>query len=417
VQPPVLSAPDNSADEGAALLDEVAGLLGRFVVMSGAQRDAGALWVVHGHALDAAGMTPYLAITSPEKRSGKTRLLEVLALLVHEPLSTANISDAALFRVVDRQRPTLLIDEVDAIFGNRGREREELRGLLCAGYRAGATTHRMGGPKHTELQTFSVYCAKAFAGIGDCLPDTVSDRSIPIRLKRRTRDEQVERFRLRDVEHEATDLRERLAGWIEPRIDRLAALRPDLPDELDDRAQDVWEPLFAIADLAGGDWPERARAAALELSTGEERDTDSLTGQLIRDIHAVFIETDGEPLRTAKLIERLSAIEESPWGDYHGPGRSITAQALSRLLRAYRIKTMPIWTKGQTARGYKLEQFADAFLRVLGVRSVSGVRSGFAARAEPNAPNAPNAHPHEQNNGQHPDALHAQPEADDDIPF
>jgi len=202
----------------------------------------------HTHVFEAFGCTPYLAISSSEKRSGKTRLLEVLELLVRAPLPTANISDAALFRVIDDRHPTLLIDEVDAIFGKRS-QRDELRGIINAGYRRGATTHRMGGPNNTTLQTFSVYCPKAFAGIGDCLPETVSDRAIPIRLMRRTRGQTVERFRLREVEPEGHALRDRLADWLEPQLDYLVESRPSLPDELDDRAQDVWEPLLAVADL------------------------------------------------------------------------------------------------------------------------------------------------------------------------
>jgi Protein of unknown function (DUF3631) len=234
----------------AVLLDDVRRFIRRFVVLDNAQADAITLWASHTHVFDAFTCTPYLAITSPEKRSGKTRLLEVLELLVRKPLPTANISDAALFRAIDSNKPTLLVDEVDGIFGSKSREREELRGLLCAGFRRGAVAHRMGGTNNTTLQTFQVYSPKAFAGIGDCLPDTILDRSIPIRLKRRTRDEEVERFRLRDVQAEGDELRDRLADWLEPNRDHLAAARPDLPEELDDRAQDVWEPLLAIADLA-----------------------------------------------------------------------------------------------------------------------------------------------------------------------
>jgi Protein of unknown function (DUF3631) len=234
----------------ATLLDDVRTFIRCFVVLDDHQADALALWAAHTHVFNAFGVTPYLAITSAEKRSGKTRLLEVLELLVREPLATVNISDAALFRVVDAKSPTLLMDEVDAVF--KSREREDLRGLLNAGYRRGAVAHRMGGTNNRKLETFAVYCPKAFAGIGDCLPDTITDRAIPIRLKRRTRSEHVERFRLRDVEPEGHTLRDRLADWLEPQRDHMAVQRPTLPDELDDRAQDVWEPLLAIADLTGG---------------------------------------------------------------------------------------------------------------------------------------------------------------------
>lgn len=380
----------------STILDDVRTFVRRFVVLDDAQADAVTLWVAHSHVFDAFGVTPYLAITSAEKRSGKTRLLEVVELLVREPLPTANISDAALFRVIDAKSPALLLDEVDAIF--KSREREELRGLLNAGYRRGALAHRMGGANNRELQTFAVYCPKAFAGIGDCLPDTITDRSIPIRLKRRKRNEQVERFRLRDVTPEGQELRDRLADWLEPQHDHLTGSRPALPDELDDRAQDVWEPLLAIADLA--EWNDRARQAALELSAGAEREDDSLTVRLLVDVHGAF---NGDPgLKTSDLLARLHAVEESPWADWYG--KPLSPHGLSRLLKPYRIKTMPIWVDGETVRGYKLDQFADAFERS-GVRSVRDVRSESPSQNGPNAPNAPNANPQEAS------------DPDDDIPW
>jgi Protein of unknown function (DUF3631) len=387
-------------DPRMGVLDDVVRFARSFVVLTKVQADTLALWAGHTHAAEAAETTPYLFLTSAEKRSGKTRLLEVLELVVHEPLPTANITEAALFRAIEDLKPTLLLDEVDAIFGNKAREREDLRGLLNAGYRRGAVARRMGGTRMTTLEAFRVYCPKAFAAIGR-LPDTITDRSIVIRLQRKTRDEQVERFRRRSAQPTGESLRDRLADWLEPQIDYLHDLRPDLPDELDDRAQDCWEPLLAIAHLAGGDWPERARAAALELSGNGEREDDSKTALLLKDIHTVFENGSGDRLRTTDLIDELSKIEESPWGDWYG--KPITPQALSKLLQPHRIKTMPVWVEGKTVRGYQREQFADAFLRVLGVRSVRDVRSGSASEAAPNAPNAPNAlHTGESENGHNP---------------
>lgn len=242
-----------------------------------------------------------------------------------------------------------------------------------------------------DAQTFPVFCPKAFAGIGDCLPDTITDRSIPIRLKRRTRTEQVERFRLRDVEPEGQALRDRLADWLEPQHDHIAASRPALPDELDDRAQDVWEPLLAVADLA--DWSERARCAAVALSTGQEREDDSLTVVLLRDIYGYFNSNGHDRVRTADLLAHLHAIEDSPWGDWYG--KTLNAHSLSRLLKPYRIQTMPVRVEGEPARDYKREQFADAFARALGVTGVTGVTSQSASQNGSNASNACNAYPSE----------------------
>jgi Protein of unknown function (DUF3631) len=378
------------------LLDDVVRFVRRFVVLSDHQADAVALWISHTHAMDAADATPYLTITSPEKRCGKSRLLlDVFPPLIHEPLPTANISDAALFRAIEKNKPTLLLDEIDAVFGSKAREREELRGLLNAGYRRGLKAHRMGGTNARTLEAFEVFCPKAFAGIGESLPDTITDRAITIRLQRRLPEEAIERFRQRLVAPEAEELRDRLADWLEPQLAELRSAWPNLPDELDDRAQDVWEPLLAIAELAGGEWPERARRAAVALS-GPEAKADaeeSKTALLLRDIYTVFDNGAGDRLRTTELIEQLSAIEESPWGDWFG--KPITPQTLSKLLRPHRIRTLPIWVEGATVRGYKREQFEEAFHRVLGVRCVRDVRSESPSEAAPNAPNAPNAQPTE----------------------
>jgi hypothetical protein len=353
---------DSALDDLARTLDDVSTFVRRFVVITPAQADTVALWVAHTHAVEAADTTPYIAVTSAEKRSGKTRLLEALELLVHSPLPTANISDAALFRAINELHPTLLFDEVDAVF--KSREREDLRGMLNAGYRRGAVAFRMGGKRMSDLESFEVYCAKAFAGIGDCLSDTIKDRAIPIRLQRRTREEPVERFRRREAQPEAEAIRIALERVLQMHVKTLKAARPDLPAELDDRAQDSWEPLLAIADAAGDEWATRARTAALALSIGEEREDNSLTAKLISDIYSVFAETGEERMRTADLIEHLSKIEESPWGDWYG--KPITPHAVAKLLKAYRIKTMPVRVHGEKARGYKVEQFSDAFRRVLG---------------------------------------------------
>lgn len=373
----------------ASLLEEVRGFLRRFVVMSDAQLDAVTLWAAHTHAIDAADATPYLHASSAEPRSGKTRLLEVLELLVHEPVATVNISDAALFRVVQEQRPTLLFDEVDAIFGPKANgNREDLRGMLNAGYRRGATVRRMGGAKMTQLETFSVFCPKALAGIG-ALPGTIADRTIAIRLLRRVREERVERFRRRLAAPEGHELRDRLADWLEPQLEELERAEPVLPDALDDRAQDCWEPLFAIADLAGGAWPARTRLAALALADERAEESASLGVRLLADLHAVFEESGETRLRTADLLERLCRVEESPWGDWYG--KTLSAQALSKLLQPYRIKTMTIKVEGEPVRGYKREQFEDAWARQTGVTRVTGVTTEFTSHAEGNAGNAGNA--------------------------
>ena len=149
-----------------------------------------ALWVVHTYLLDCFGISPRLAITSPEKGCGKTTPLDVLSQLVWRPLPTANASAAAIFRVVELQRPTLLIDEADTFLP----ENEELRGILNSGHRQGGSVIRTVGEEF-EPRSFSTYSACAIALIGR-LPATLADRSVPIELRRRRTTNQSSRFGL-----------------------------------------------------------------------------------------------------------------------------------------------------------------------------------------------------------------------------
>ena len=355
--------------QGAALLEAFVSFLRRFVIVSEAQADAIALWILHGYCIEAAFATPYLAITSAEKCSGKSRLLEVLAVLVARPLRSASTTEAALFRSLSvSPPPTLLMDEVDALFGPKANgNHEDLRALLNAGYRRGTPVLRCVGERNTQVKEFQVFGPKALAGIG-ALPDTVADRSLPIRLKRRAPNEPLERFRMRDAESEAKELRAQAEEFAAAYLEELAAARPELPDELDDRAQDACEPLVAIADCAGGSWPVRARTAFVALR-GQEQEADelSLGIRLLADIRQVFGSEESPPLSTEALLEALAAIEEAPWGDFYGA--RLTPRRLARLLRPYGIRPRDVRVDDKALKGYRQVDFRDAFRRYLSPQS------------------------------------------------
>src|SRR5215211_677724 len=237
-----------AAESCVALLGEIAALLRRFVVMTDPQTRVVAVWAVHTYLLGACDATPYLAITSAEKRSGKTRLLEVLELLVARPWFTGRTTAAVLPRKIDADSPTLLLDESDAAFAGDKEYAEALRGVLNTGHRRGGrATVCVGQGANISFKDFSTYCPKAIGGIGK-LPDTVADRAIPIRLERRAPGERVDRFRRREVEPQAQQVRYRLSALAEVAETLLDDAHPALPDELDDRAWDGIEPLLAIAE-------------------------------------------------------------------------------------------------------------------------------------------------------------------------
>lgn len=328
-QEAVEAATKGPAPETGELLDAIEQVIKRFVILSDEQRDALALWVLHAFAIDAADTTPYLAITSPEKRSGKSRLLEVLAQLVPRAMEAANISDAALFRALggDGLPVTLLFDEIDAVFGPRqAQNKEELRGLINAGYRRGAKAWRcVGEGSKQEAKPFPVFGPKALAGIGD-LPDTVADRSVPIRLRRKSREEQVERGRFKTIKAATGPIAAAATRWAEVSTETLREAEPSLPDELSDRAQDGAEPLLAIADLAGEKWAARSRESLIALH--RERGDEGASGgiQLLADIRAAF--GDADKLPTVDLIEKLKLDDEGPWKAWGRAGDGITPRSL-----------------------------------------------------------------------------------------
>jgi len=345
---------------GAIALEDVAVALSRFVAFpSPAARDAVALWVAHAHVVDAFESSPRLALLSPEPASGKTRTLEVLELLCPRPMHVLNASTAAVFRSIGGERPTLLLDEVDAIFGRRpGDENEELRALLNAGHRPGANIPRCVGPT-MEVKRFPVYAALALAGLGD-LPDTLMSRSIIVRMRRRAPTEDVEPFRYRLAGPELADVRDRLATWLDSIREDLAGHWPELPDGITDRPADCWEPLLAIADLAGGDWPRRARVACVELCRVAEGREASLGIRLLTDLRAVF--GDDDRLTTEVALTRLHELDEAPWAELRG--RPLDARGLARRLHAYGVHSTKVKIAGKL-QGYRREDLWDSWQRYL----------------------------------------------------
>jgi putative DNA primase/helicase len=343
---------------GARLLDDLAASARRFIVLPKHGDTALALWVLFTYLIDAVNVAPIMALASPEKRCGKTTALAWLSRLIYRVLPASNITPAALFRAVEAWKPTLLIDEADSFL----RENEELRGVLNSGHtRATAYVIRTVG-EDFEPRRFSTWGAKAVALIGH-LPDTLHDRSIVLDMRRKLPGERVEKLRYAsDAEFE--ELAGKCIRFAKDCAERVGAVRITLPDGLNDRAADNWEPLFAIAEAAGGDWPERARAAALVLS-GAEQEAPSLNVELLADIRKAF-ETEGiDRIPGAELIKILCADPERPWATF-ARGKEMTQAKLARRLSGFGIISKPIrMPDGRAPRGYLIGQFEEAFERYL----------------------------------------------------
>lgn len=355
------------------LLQELDNLLGRYVAFPNEHaRLAVALWVLHCHAIDAAESTPRLAFLSPEKGSGKTRALEVLGLVVPRPMHAVNMSASALYRLVADKQPTLLLDEADTYLGNTiAKQHEDLRGLINAGHRRGAMVYRSEvAGKAVKVVDFPAFAACALAGIGD-LPDTILDRAIIVAMKRRAPDEHVEPFRERIARAEVADLPERIADWAKQYVETPRSEWPVMPTGISDRAADVWEPLLAIADEAGGDWPHRARDAALSLNAARAQRDPSLGVQLLADCRRLFNALGVDRLATEQLVHELTQLDDSPWGDLRG--KPLDARGLAKRLRRYDVRPGDHRFDDAVRKGYLREDFHDAWQRYLPVADVADV--------------------------------------------
>lgn len=365
--------------EPAKLLQQLEAFLGRFIAYpSEHARLAHTLWIAHTHFMEQWESTPRIAFLSPEPGSGKSRCLEVTEPLVPRPVHAVNTTPAYLFRKVSDPdgAPTILYDEVDTLFGPKAKDNEDVRGMLNAGHRRGAVAGRcVTKGKIVETEELPAYCAVALAGLND-LPDTIMSRSIIVRMRRRAPGEQVEPWRLRINRPEAEELYDALAGWAA--TDRHRIAWPELPAGIEDRNADVWEALIAVADLAGGDWPERARCSAVALVADSVAGVPSLGVLLLRDLKVLFHGFDKLPTET--ILTRLHELDESPWADLRG--KPIDARWLSRQLAKYEVQPKVLRFDNGTHRGYDAGDLADPWSRYIadvGVSLVTSVTHPMAA--------------------------------------
>jgi hypothetical protein len=352
--------PAKTAVDTAELLDAIARIFRRHIVLPKHADVAIALWILHSWTFDAGDISPFLALKSPTKRCGKTSVLILLYWLAHRTELASNISPSAIFRYIESQRPTLLIDECETFINSS----EETRGILNSGHTKTAAhvirTVEAGG-EHTSKR-FSTWAPKALAHIKD-LPDTLEDRSITVLMQRKPKGSSVERLLRKDT-GEYADVRQLAARWAEDNLERLRDAKPKLPAALNDRAADNWEPLFAVADLAGEEWARMARAAALALS-GEDTVADEDIGiQLLHDIKTVFETRNQTALFTKELITELTADEERPWATYGKGDKPITGKQLAKLLKPFVIISGDVHkTDGTHAKGYNKAYFSEAWDR------------------------------------------------------
>ena len=352
-----ISPPAVELDE---LLDEVLEHLIRYVVFPSPEAAcAVTLYIAATHAQPAWEHATRLVVKSPLKRCGKSRLQEVIAETAHKALRTTNISPAALARSIDEHDPpTLILDEADTVFGSRkqrSESAEDLRGILNSGHSRGWPYIRWDANRR-QAEHCATFAMAVIGGIGD-MPDTIEDRAVVISMRRRAPGESVTQWRSRRVVPRLRALRDRLHAVVATHAAALADAEPDLPVE--DRAADVWEPLVAIADAAGGSWPVRARQACRVLTADAGDDMDTASERLLADLYAVWGTADHVP--TSVLLDRLHDLDEAPWSAWYG--RPLSARDLAGLLKPYGIRSRTVRLGQDTPKGYRRADLPDVWRR------------------------------------------------------
>src|SRR5262245_57637095 len=346
--------------DGAALLDALRAHFKRYVVLPEHADIALALWALNTWTFESFDIAPYLSITSPTRRCGRTVLMTLLYWLCRRGKKSDSMSRPAIYRSVDTERPTLVLDEVGWVLDPR----DERQGILCGGFeRNGFVEVCEGEGTSITTRLSSTFCPKAFGLIGQ-LTATLTDRSIVIPMRRKMPSERAERLRRRDI-NEHVQLRQQCLRWATDNAAALAQATPAALSGLNDRAMDLWEPLLAIAAGAGSEWPEHARKAALALSGDGAAGDDNQGVELLHDAKRVFDVSQTAELPTKTLITALCADTERPWAAYF-KGEGITDRQLAKLLKPFGIVSTTVHPPGMPhAKGYRRTDFEDAWARYL----------------------------------------------------
>ena len=377
--------------DGKKLLTFLVHVLKRFVVLPKWAAETLALWIVHTYAFHLRDVTTYIGLESPEKRCGKTTLLSLLHELTNRAVASSNISPPAFFRVIEDLSPTLLIDEVDTFLNSN----DQLRGILNSGYHkktafvlraapspaASGETDGENSASPGAVKRYSCWCPKALAKIGR-FPDTLADRCIIIRMQRKTSREQCDRSRDLDP----TSLKQQCLRLVADHSSDIASARPQMPPELNDRAADIWEPLLVLADLAGGEWPELARQAAISLSASAQESTP--IASLLLDIFILFTAEKVDRMFTHSLLLGLSRFGTRPWNETRN-GKEITDLWLAQQLRPYGIKSKSVRSGDKILKGYLYSDLLDVFQRYIPKSALDSFleeHSGPAANETPPPP-------------------------------
>ena len=345
------------AEDGAAAVRDLEAFLVRYVVLPRKTALPLALWIIATYIFEVFDAFAYLAVSSPLPQCGKTRLLEILEMVVSNPRRASNISEAALFRVIEKSKPTLMLDEAETLKGKSERA-QYLRQILNAGNRQGGSVTRcVGQGASFDVKEFSVFCPKVVCGIGT-FPQTIADRAICVPMQRRKKGDSIQRLSVRAIKLEGGTLRCRASAFAsQRRVEIEVAYESTALEFLGDRDADSWAPLFAVLAVADPARLSELRDCAEILAGAKVSDAadESLLLRLLRDLSTVWPESD--PYAFSEVLkDRLCAIEDGPWSEI-----KLTQCKLARFLRGFRLHSATVRIGEETRKGYSREAFEAAF--------------------------------------------------------
>ncbi len=353
---------------GQQLINEIQVLISRHMILPHGALPAISLWIVATYVYNDFRIFPKLSIISPEKRCGKSTLLDIISGLCSRSLLASNITPAAIFRVIEASRPSLLIDEADTFVAGRN---DDMIGIINSGHTKNtARVVRLVGDNH-EPKVFNTFCPMAFASIKS-LPGTVMDRSIAINLRRRMAGEKVQRLSIDFKDHNSI-IRQKLTRLADDLHAHLKTNPIEPPEIPNDRAIDNWLPFFTLAHAIGGEWPDKVESSYTILNSMNEEETASI--MLLKDIKGVFENRDRTRLHSHDLVNELVKLEERPWCEWK-KGKPMTQNSLSKMLGSFSIHSKQLRIGTDKKRGFELDQFSDSFSRYIPTLPDTPIQSG-----------------------------------------
>lgn len=342
---------------GIELANQIEAIFDKYVFLPEGGNTAITLWIMGTYVFNSFRIFPNLSITSPERRCGKSSTLDLIEALANKSLLTSNITTAAIFRLVEKYQPTLIIDEADTFVSGRN---DDMIGIINSGHAKNRAVIIRNVGDNFDPKKFSTWSAKVFASIKS-LPGTVMDRSIEVKLRRKTIHEVVDRLSV-NFKDQCLEIRSKLLKWGIDHQDDIRFAKVSLPRIENDRAMDNWHPLFCIAENLNRDWLDKCIKAYKVITFNRDEKTHQI--QLLEDIAEIFEVTNYERIFTAELISHLIQMEERPWVSWlHG--KPINANALAKILAGFEIYSSTLRRDYNRKKGYKRSDFEDAFNRYL----------------------------------------------------